>query len=446
MTTSSSEPVEGDGVTRVAERLKSVRARHRRGRHEEAHEADPAEDQRRRGVRKQLFADDRVPSARAKLVDDADGLARLIKTLRLPEGDVVPSFAYDTEFIGESSYHPKLCLLQVSNRSDIWLVDPLGLDVTPLLELVADPLVETIVHAGEQDLEPVARIVGRAPQNVVDTQVAAGFCGLPYPASLSKLVEYVSADVLGGDGSSNGLKLGKGYTFTQWDERPLSPKQLAYAADDVRYLPLILDWVRGCLSDDDERLGWVMSECAARCEKAHRKDGMVWERVKGYPGLDHRARPILRALATWRDGAAEQGDLPPRALVRDEVLVGMAKRPPREPGRLHEVRHLPKPVAEQFADEIMAAVEAGRAEPDEPQRIESFEPSLADKFAADSALARLHGMSYARRIDPNLVSNRRDVEALLRDRRLGRPTGDHPLLSGWRGEAVGRDWFAQLDL
>jgi ribonuclease D len=396
-------------------------------------------------VRKQLLADARVPAAQATLIDRAADLDNLVETLRRPADNLPASFAYDTEFIGESSYHPKLCLLQVANRDAIWLVDPLEIDVMPLLELVADPDVETVVHAGEQDLEPVARLVGHKPQNVIDTQIAAGFCGLPYPASLSKLVEYVSTQVLEVD-SSHGLKLGKGYTFTQWDERPLSSKQLSYAADDVRFLPLILDWIRHCLADDPQRLAWVQDECDARCTKAAYQQDGPWERVKGYGGLDHRAKPILRALAVWRDEAAEQGDLPPRALVRDEVLVGMSKHPPKSADRLREVRHMPKPVAQQFADALMAAVVAGKESPDEPTRTPSFDLDLADKFAADSALARLQGLAYARRIDPNLVCNRRDVETLLRDHRSGQSTSDHPLLTGWRGDAVGREWVEQLEL
>ena len=109
------------------------------------------------------------------------------------------------------------------------LIDPLaGIDLRPFWELLCDPSVEKIVHAGQQDIEPVVRHLGRAPANIFDTQIAAGLAGLPYPVSLSKLVNELA-----------GAKLGKGLTFTHWDQRPLSAMQLRYAADDVRYLPRV---------------------------------------------------------------------------------------------------------------------------------------------------------------------------------------------------------------
>src|SRR5579871_2662562 len=159
-----------------------------------------------------------VPKGPATLIKQPAPLAELIDQLR-----TLGQFGYDSEFIGELTYVPKLCLIQVSTPQNIWLIDPLaGLDLKPFWELIADPAVEKIVHAGQQDLEPVVRELGRAPANVFDTQIAAGFIGLPYPLSLSKLTFEMT-----------GAKLPKGLTFTRWDQRPLSPSQLRYAADDV---------------------------------------------------------------------------------------------------------------------------------------------------------------------------------------------------------------------
>ena len=110
------------------------------------------------------------------------------------------------------------------------LIDPMapGMDLTPFWEIVADAAVEKITHAGQQDLEPVIRHLNRPGQNVFDTQICAGFVGMAYPVSLSKLVKEVV-----------GARLGKGLTFSHWDQRPLSAQQLKYAANDVRYLPAI---------------------------------------------------------------------------------------------------------------------------------------------------------------------------------------------------------------
>src|SRR5690606_13632096 len=106
------------------------------------------------------------------------------------------------------------------------LIDPFTVDdLTPWFELIADPAVEKIVHAGEQDFEPVARVLNRPPANIFDTQVAAGFVGLDYPMSLVRLV----GELIGDD-------LDAGAKFSQWDRRPLTARQLHYAASDVRYL------------------------------------------------------------------------------------------------------------------------------------------------------------------------------------------------------------------
>src|SRR5947208_4519904 len=127
------------------------------------------------------------------------------------------------------TYHPKLCVIQVASAQRVALIDPLvDLDLAPFWELIADPSLEKIVHAGAQDIEPVMRHISKPCANIFDTQIAAGFAGMAYPVALSKLVQELI-----------GVKLGKGLTFTHWDQRPLSAMQLRYAADDVRYLPAL---------------------------------------------------------------------------------------------------------------------------------------------------------------------------------------------------------------
>src|SRR5262245_51175290 len=144
------------------------------------------------------------------LITTQEGLIELVEHLKASG-----QFAYDSEFIGELTYHPKLCLIQAASSKRVSLIDPLAaLDLKPFWELICDPSVEKIVHAGAQDVEPVIRHLDRAPQNIVDTQISAGFAGMAYPVALGKLVMELT-----------GAKLGKGLTFTHWDQRPLSSLQ-----------------------------------------------------------------------------------------------------------------------------------------------------------------------------------------------------------------------------
>src|SRR4051812_47295594 len=191
-----------------------------------------------------------VPKGPAPLLTTDDEVRELIDHCR-----AAGRFAYDSEFIGELTYHPKLCVLQVASDERVALIDPLAdIDLMPFWELLADPAVEKIVHAGDQDIEPVVRHLNRSPANFFDTQIAAGFCGLPYPVSLSKLV-----------GELTGARLGKGLTFTHWDQRPLSAMQLRYAADDVRYLPAVRAEL-GRRLEANGHTSWAKEECEALCE------------------------------------------------------------------------------------------------------------------------------------------------------------------------------------
>ncbi len=428
----------------MADRLRSSRSRHRRDQDEVAHDDGPAPAERKR-LRKVLAEHPLVPTQPAALLEKATDVTALAERLK-----AAGSFAFDSEFIGESNYRPRLCLVQVATTEEIALIDSLAVtDLTPIWQLIADPDVEVLVHAGDQDLEPASRLNGGAmPRNVLDTQVSAAFCGLPYPTSLAKLVEYVTQLVL----DRPGMKLGKGLTFTQWDRRPLSAKQLSYAADDVRYLPLIGDWLRSTLAERGHIADWCREENDARATAAattrSRLEAEPWNRVKGYPGLYGSARPILRELAKWRETSASTHDLPPRALLKDEVLIYLAKHPPKpQPDlitKLAEVRHLPRPVAERHAKEILAAVTRGR-EADAEERArhpEPVEPTLADRSRSDAAFSLARALSVAAGVEPDLTLARRDVDTLLRhhDAADGKASDDEPsLLRGWRRQAVGDD-------
>jgi ribonuclease D len=369
-----------------------------------------------------------IAPGRANLITRDDELAPLIDELRRPRPECGGQrvFAFDSEFIGESTYRPRLCLIQVATPGQITFIDPLSdIDLSPFWRLFGDADVRKIVHAGEQDLEPVVR-AGIEPAGVVDTQVIAGFAALPYPTSLARLVEHAV-----------GVRLGKGLTFTQWDQRPLSKKQLAYAADDVRFL-LALSAVLLEKLESAAVLAWALEECARRSRLVARNDLQEpWERVRGIGHLSGQQLAIMRELAVWRDDVARSADLPPRALIRDEVLLDLVKHPPPDLSRLGQIRHMPRPVAEQYGPVILDAIKRGREAQPLKLAARGAEPTLTEKFASDAAMSLLQTIAVGRGIDPALLANRRDVESFARLAGRRQSLETHPLMQGWRREAAG---------
>jgi len=349
-------------------------------------------------------------------------LAELIRTLR-DDG----TFAYDSEFISERSYHPQLCLVQVASRSTLALIDPLAaLGMMPFWELLADPSVTKIVHSGDSDIEPVVRHLGRPAASIFDTQIGAGFIGLPYPMSLKKLVQELT-----------GAHLGRDLGFSNWQQRPLSPVQIRYAADDVRYLPAAHAKMLARL----DALGHTRraeEECAAACEigRFGFNPQTHYLRVRGAAALSLRSQAVLKALTAWRDGAARRQDKPPRTFLKDEVMVELARDRPGSIADLATVRGLPKAIADQFGADIVAATATALSLPE--RDLPAPEPGLSatDKSRADALFAVLQRLCAESSLDQSLVTSRKGLDRFYRHVAYG--IGETPaLLQGWRRETVG---------
>jgi ribonuclease D len=412
-------PGGGSGSRRDRRRGYS-RADHRARAHADAHSDDAAPPPPHEALDHPL-----VPQGPAPLLATNAELQELIEHLR-----AAGSFAYDSEFIGELTYHPKLCVIQVASAERVALIDPMapGIELRPFWELLCEPQVEKVVHAGDQDIEPVVRHLNRAPANFFDTQIAAGFCGLPYPVSLSKLV-----------GELTGAKLGKGLTFTHWDQRPLSAMQLRYAADDVRYLPATRAHLARML-ESSGHASWAAQECETLCEPAkYRFDpDTQYLRVRGAGSLQPRNLAVLRELTAWRDGAARQHDLPPRAFLKDEILIDLARNPAKSLDRLERVRGLPRPIEHAHGAEIVDATQRGWSTTTAelpPQR--SSEQSPGERFRSDALWAAAQALCAGNRVDPAIVTSRQDMADFYHAISAKKELEKHPLMQGWRREALG---------
>jgi ribonuclease D len=340
--------------------------------------------------------------------------------------------ALDTEFIRERTYRARLCLVQVATEDSITLIDALAeSDLGPVIDLLSDAAVELVVHAGRQDLAIVHDLFGAVPRRVFDVQVAAGFAGYGASLPLGRLVESVT-----------GVSLAKGESYTDWCRRPLTPAQLTYAAQDVRYLLPVADRLAADL-DRRGRSEWLREEM--RALESARSYGLdpteAWQRVAGRGALTPRQTAVLREVAAWRERTAARRDVPRGWIVKDPTLIEIARRKPANLRQLKSIRGLNQREAERSAAALLDAVAVGsRAEPVEPDT-GAWPRSVLGRarIVAGVADALARARCEAADVAPELVATRGELEALLADVIGGRlDRSRHRVLQGWRGKLVGR--------
>lgn len=341
----------------------------------------------------------------------------------------------DTEFLPEGRYRPLLCLIQVAVGDEVVVLDPLDpQDFAPLAEVLADPEVEVILHAGRQDVAILRREWRTDITSVFDTQVAAGFAGFSAQAGYNGLL----GDVLG-------IRLSKSASFTRWDARPLSEEQLRYAREDVEHLMALADELKRRLEEKD-RLQWALEECRAIAESSDERDpDEVWRRLPRALGLSAKERAVARELAAWRERTAEREDRPVGAIVRDPTLVELAKRQPTDPAGLASIRGIASDVVRRRGNDIVEAIRRGREAP--PVTVDAGSRVAGDQgdgpvIALAEALVRQRaleaGLAY------ELIAARADLAAIVACVRRDKPEPEVRTLEGWRRELVGGELLGLL--
>jgi ribonuclease D len=343
--------------------------------------------------------------------------------------------ALDTEFWWERTYAPVLCLLQAATRERIVLIDPQeGGVVGPIAELVADPAIELVMHAPAADLLLFALREGSHATRVVDTQVVAGFAGFGAGSGYERLVE-----------AALGVRLLHNETFSDWRRRPLSQTQLAYAADDVRYLLPLADTLRQHLQRLG-REGWADDELASRFGDPSRIEPSperAWLKIARRGRLSPRQTAVLAEVAAWREREARRRDLPPGWLVKDPSLVEVARAQPTDSAALRRVRGVGTLGSAEAS--LLEAVRAGKAAPPIEATREPA-PEIARRAAAISGLATvlLRVRSDDAGIASELVATRSELEEFARAAARG-DENEHQLATGWRAELVGDELRRLLD-
>ncbi|HJS79301.1 MAG TPA: ribonuclease D [Vitreimonas sp.] len=334
--------------------------------------------------------------------------------------------AVDTEFMRETTYWPKLCLIQAAAPGVEAVIDPLasGLDLQPLLELMADASVLKVFHAARQDLEIFQNLGEALPHPVFDTQIAAMAAGYGDTVAYDALVQQVLK-----------RRLDKSSRFTDWSRRPLSESQLAYALADVTHLRDLYPRLRQSLEQRD-RLSWLEEEHAALLdpEVYDTAPEKAWRRLKLRKTTADYVLG-LQVAAAWRERQAQQRDVPRGRIVKDEALYEIAEHRPKTAADFDRMRAVPRGFGNsRAAQDLLQALDRAFSDPNRPQfkyeRPPPVPPGLGPTVELLKVLLRYEADAHD--VAPRLIASAGDVEAIAAS-----DEADVPAMRGWRRKVFG---------
>lgn len=337
----------------------------------------------------------------------------------------------DTEFLRETTYWPKLCLIQAATEDEAVLIDPLvpGLDLTPFLDLMNNPDVVKVFHAARQDIEIFVKLTGKVPQNIFDTQVAASVCGFGDSVSYDNLVRSIT-----------NVDLDKSSRFTDWSARPLTDKQKLYALADVTHLRDIYKVLRKQV-DDTGRWAWVEDEMSVlkSIDTYVIQPDVAWERLKL---KINRPRDLaaLKVLAAWREKRAQDSDQPRSRILKDDALYELAQQRPLTPEDFEKLRAVPRGFGRSSAAaEIMSLLKGVEAltKGDLPAMPERYRGPSPKGAVGDLLRVLLKAVSEQHGVATRIIATSDDIDAIVLD-----DEADVPALKGWRRKLFGEKALA----
>jgi ribonuclease D len=338
----------------------------------------------------------------------------------------------DTEFVSEDTFRPELCLVQVATADDLAVIDPYRVrDLTLFWRTLAEGNHITIAHAAREELNFGLLACGKPLANLFDTQIAAGFCSNEHPASYSSVVNKFL-----------NVRAAKGEQRTDWRRRPLTEHQVDYALEDVRYLLPLQEAIHRRLKRRN-RLDWLAEEMKEwLAEVRQSRERPRWRRVSGIGNLSPRSLAIVRELWTWRHEQAERRDMPPRRILRDDLIVELAKRKSDNVERIRAIRGMQRNIKRDTIDDIAACIRRGLEAPlDEFERNNQESMPSQLNVLGQFLSPALSSICRSANVATSLVGTATDVRDLIAYR-LGfaNSDGDEPpplLARGWRAELVG---------
>lgn len=342
-----------------------------------------------------------------------------------------PWLALDTEFLREKTYYPKFCLLQIATPEWVACVDPIALDdLNGLFEAIYDPSITKVFHSCRQDLEIFYQLTGKIPEPIFDTQIAAPLLGFQENPGYAMLVS-----------SFLNINLSKAHTRTDWTVRPLSEAQLQYAADDVIYLCKIYQIMLEKLGELD-RLDWLTNDFALlnNSELYDISPDKAWLKIRGKNKLTGRQLSIVQALSKWREATAQAEDRPRSWLLRDDLLLELAKLQPGNIDELLAVRNINERTVHRYGKTICQLINEAKQRPPIPlhEKGRPAKKTPQQEAILDILTALVRIRADENSLNPAILANRKDLELLLFD------DPESLLMKGWRYSMVGRELVGLL--
>lgn len=355
------------------------------------------------------------------LISTSDDLRKYVQSL---SGQ--PFVAVDTEFMREKTYYAKLCLIQIADADgNATLIDPLAVrDVSPLVELMTNPDIVKVFHAGSQDLEIFYQLMGTPVVNHFDTQSAAALLGYRDQIGYGALVQY-----------ELGVVLSKADSFTDWSKRPLEESQMDYAVDDVVYLARMYPLLVEKLSELG-RLEWLTPELREKEEPSYFEvdyPNLFWH-IKKISALSPHQLAVAREVAIWRETKAQQHNIPRKWVCADETMLEIARRAPQTQEKLKGIRGV-NAIALKDSANLIAVIKRGWESPQDswpaPRKKAKAPDNLDERVDLMMALVRVRAKEN--NIATSLLASRGDLESFVID------SEQSPLMQGWRKTMIGQE-------
>jgi ribonuclease D len=345
---------------------------------------------------------------------------------------------FDTEFVGEKRYTTLICLIQIATEHGYFLIDPLKLDdISPFLEMVQNPKIEKITHAGENDYRLLNHQYGILPSNTFDAQMAAGFVGYKYPISFSKLIE-----------GELHIHLNKGYAVTNWEARPIKPRQIQYALDDVVYLFSLSEKLKQKLKRK-HRLGWAKEEISVMERQSAYDQDPHKEALNSnlIHNLKTREKLFLIRLFAWRSEEARRRNHSRDMVLQSKLISHIVRGMRAGLEALRENRRLPSKIIQRFGQEFQRMYDAPMTS-EEEELLKRIPREGGENAQQDLILEMLHLLirykCLQEQMSPDLVFPRAVLKKLKGD-----PAYFDPVMeSGWREEFLGPElvnWLRNRD-